>query len=136
MDKQKEIEEMAEIIFNSRYKNGYISPLKGANALYNAGYRKIPENAVVLTREEYTNYLVEYIGVKEIAERIRKETAEKFAERARQRLDEYRLENEYFTDNEPNGNLWQMNSSIFYLEVIDEGGLIDEIANEITEDEE
>lgn len=63
----------------------------------------------------------------------KKETAEKFAKLARERLEEYRLENEYFTDNEPNGNLWQMNSSIFYLEVVDEGGLIDEICKEIME---
>ena len=53
MDKQKQIEEMGNIVFKSRYKNDYIFPLKAANELYNAGYRKIPENAVVLTREEY-----------------------------------------------------------------------------------
>lgn len=45
MDKQKQIEEMANIIFDSRYKNDYISPLKGANELYNAGYRKESETA-------------------------------------------------------------------------------------------
>lgn len=28
------------------------------HALYNAGYRKIPENAVVLTKEEHSDYLV------------------------------------------------------------------------------
>ena len=52
-DKEKQIEEMSDIIFNSRYKNDYISPLKGANELYNVGYRKLPENSVVLSREEY-----------------------------------------------------------------------------------
>ena len=113
MDEQKQIEEMAKIICKSGANNadcdkcGFnreCSKFKDAKAIYNAGYRKIPENAVllteerlkaiieeeykkalkgkvVLTREEYTNYIVEYMGVKEIKERVRKETAEKFAER-------------------------------------------------------
>jgi predicted RNA-binding protein len=70
MDKQKQIEEMANffkgilpikamadwipIKINHNYK-GY------GEELYNAGYRKIPENAVVLTREEYERlYKLEY----------------------------------------------------------------------------
>ena len=61
----------------------------GAEELYNAGYRKIPENAVVLTREEHIQML------KDLAEsnaktyetaykRAVKETAERFAERLKQ----------------------------------------------------
>lgn len=69
-----------------------------AEELYNEGYRKIPENAVVLTKEEYDelrvgkdfNYGV-YCGesnMKSYYENIglpeaRKETAEKFAERVK-----------------------------------------------------
>lgn len=74
-----------------------------AEILYNAGYRKIPENAVVLTREEYDrlkrveaerdriyeikldleNQLIEkgfteYVGADEIERATRKETAEKY----------------------------------------------------------
>ena len=88
MDKQKQIEEMADIIFNSRYKNDYISPLKGANELYNAGYRKIPEDSVVLTREEYEKDLAieRELGQRK-ASRTRKETAEKFAERVKEETD-------------------------------------------------
>lgn len=49
----KQIEEMAKIIINTRYKNDYISPLRGAEALYNAGYRKVNDNEVVISNEEY-----------------------------------------------------------------------------------
>lgn len=51
--------------------------LKEARALYEAGYRKIPENAVVMTREEYEmqNYF-SHRG-EELLKQERKETAEK-----------------------------------------------------------
>lgn len=65
--------------------------------LYNAGYRKIPEGAVVLTREEGQKYLAYKIIEPQIRgcldrerelekrlETVRKETAEKFAERAKE----------------------------------------------------
>ena len=63
-----------------------------ANDLYNEGYRKIHENAVVLTREEYelfdsvkkgfpndTSWLAEKYS--EIGQTARNRTAEKFAEK-------------------------------------------------------
>ena len=100
MDKQKQIEEMAKVIYESKVAIDGSDMAFGlfdeddhfhriAKFLYTAGYRKIDENAVVLSREEYTNYIVEYMGVKEIKERVRKETAEKFAERLKLRLFEY-----------------------------------------------
>lgn len=69
MDKQKQIEEMAKVLDGYWGKNATCPfdkkcPYLGgsvrftcndcmrANAIYNASYRKIPENAVVLTREE------------------------------------------------------------------------------------
>jgi uncharacterized coiled-coil protein SlyX len=54
----------------------------------------------------------------------------KFAERLKEKLEEYRLENEYFTEHEPNGNLWQMNASVFCIEVIQDCGLVDETLKE------
>jgi hypothetical protein len=65
--------------------------LKEARALYNAGYRKIPENnAVVLTREAYNRLFtkarqseIKTIDLESIVN-ARKETAEKFAERAKE----------------------------------------------------
>lgn len=60
-----------------------ISTSSIATALYNAGYRKIDENAVVLTREEYYEMLADVKTVKEKLVRMfdrtkaetRKETA-------------------------------------------------------------
>ena len=107
MDKQKQIEEMARDLCNRysevtercridhygcNYTCGYYD---NAKTLYDKGYRKIPENAVVLTREEYETYtfikrkwgnqdaikwseLVD--GLYEFAREFSKETAEKFAE--------------------------------------------------------
>lgn len=59
MDKQ--IEEMAKVIrvncgecYTCKYLNElHCADLLSAENLYNAGYRKIPENAVVLTEWEY-----------------------------------------------------------------------------------
>lgn len=44
-----------------------------AMELYNAGYRKVPENALVFTEEEYIDLSRNYAG--EQIERVRKETA-------------------------------------------------------------
>ena len=61
MDKQKQIEEMAKVLavncgecYTCKYLDKlHCADLLSAEALYEAGYRKIPENAVVLTMEEY-----------------------------------------------------------------------------------
>ncbi len=93
---QKQIEEMAKILdedCGDCYKcNYYDNEDSGgiecifwlyAERLYNAGYRKIPENAVVLTREEYDeikqyqSYIPE---LKKAFDKICKETAEKIAD--------------------------------------------------------
>lgn len=116
MDKQKQIEEMANAMFEYALSIDGFSPeikyaiqsvatkqairmaLRGyATALINAGYRKIPENAVVLTREELDKKLepfrLEIISLsQELIEtsqklmKARKETAEKFAQKSKQRL--------------------------------------------------
>ena len=105
MDKQKQIEEMARVIsvncgecYTCKYQ-GDINCVDflSAEELYNAGYRKIPENAVVLTREEYKTlkdlamdkchydcHLIDYPDFERermLRDDTRKETAEKFAER-------------------------------------------------------
>lgn len=102
MDKQM-IEEMAKI-FCSRYKNGRCdvedrecsnrcTTWHRAENLYNAGYRKIPENAVVLTEEnmeQTANWLVTHPKMQATMEKLiktwRKETAEKFAERLKEKF--------------------------------------------------
>ena len=123
MDKQKQIEEMGRMIRvaleygdfshlnihdKARFLNGrnYIAT---AENLYNAGYRKIPENAVVIPKEiscydniekavktfnldgnkvdftqEQIMALTQIFSFKERRENeIRKETAEKFAKRVK-----------------------------------------------------
>lgn len=49
MDKEQQIEDMANFIHGRRDKNG---SKKAAEALYNAGYRKVPFGSVILTPEE------------------------------------------------------------------------------------
>lgn len=81
MDKQKEIQKMQQEIFDScawRFSKHPEDYREVANDigedLYNLGYRNCKDK-VVLTQEEYTNYIVEYMGVKEIKQRVSKETA-------------------------------------------------------------
>ena len=107
MDKQKQIEEMVGHItikcescvcgcedceFCTESK-AYCRSRCHAAELYNAGYRKIPEGSVVLTREEYevlTNDLdkCDYgdfeNGYSQGYTQGSKETAEKFAERLKE----------------------------------------------------
>lgn len=73
---------------------------------------------------------------KECLERVeiaKEKLLKQFAERLKEKLEEYRLENEYFIKDEPNGNLWQLNSSVFYIEVTQDGGLVDETLKEFAE---
>ena len=93
MDKQKQIiEEMAKDIVRGAGLGVY----EKAEYLINTGYRKIPENAVVLTEEElfardeklhkadreYIKALEKCVNDRGAKER--KETAKKFAERAKE----------------------------------------------------
>ena len=94
MDKQKQIEEIARIIlvncgecYTCKYKDElHCADLLSAEELYNAGYRKIPENAVVLMEGKDLiqfewSKIIDKMGIFGFADKIRKETAEKFAER-------------------------------------------------------
>ena len=140
MDKQKQILEMAKALCANCRKDGYSCSLyssdddwvcvqerERAEFFYNAGYRKIHENEVVLTRGEYNEYekckdlLTQYVNGEIVNEdvfsqqvddikKVRKETAEKFAERLKEN---YPLKEEY--------------SHLHFV--------IDEICKEITEGE-
>ena len=85
MTKQEQIEEMVSIMAASN--NPFVDvPLeimpKVAEALYNVGYRKLPEDSVVLSREEYEKLkMLEECHITcedmlEFVEKARKETAE------------------------------------------------------------
>ncbi len=69
MTKQEQIEEIAVLgcVRNPKahtaeecakcdFKHGMCNAYRHAEALYNAGYRKLPEDSVVLSREEFKNY--------------------------------------------------------------------------------
>lgn len=73
MDKQKQIEEMAEIALKNTLS--YTCAKQIAMNFYNAGYRKLDDHAIMVLRK-----------AKDMEERIRKETAEKFAERLKAEL--------------------------------------------------
>ena len=119
MDKKKQIEEMVKVMENWAYRNGMLwhegHAISLCEALLDAGYRKIPEGAVVLTREEYeqiqdrvellkenedignalfrSNELCrKLIGdkkkLKQSLKHAHKETAEKFAERLKKVIHE------------------------------------------------
>ena len=91
--KQKQIEEMAKDLKEEKLyalinKTSY---MRSAENLINAGYLKIPENAVWLTREEYAKHKgfsreeVDEIS-KTAIKNSRKEMAEKFARRLKEML--------------------------------------------------
>ena len=84
--RKQEIEEMAKVLcINDNFvcetcpSENECFNYKHAKQLYDAGYSKIPENAVVLTREEYQ--MLNYFNHRgeELLKQERKETAEKFA---------------------------------------------------------
>jgi hypothetical protein len=147
---QKQIEEMAKVLdgdcgecYTCKYfehKGTNCTYLLGAEYLYNAGYRKIPEGVVVLKKEEYesvkdsVDLLREYESVsnsliksnelcrkliddkkelKRQLEQTRKETAEKFAERLK---------------SHPIAKTWFLYNADGKINVV-----IDEILKEITE---
>jgi hypothetical protein len=80
MDKQKQLNEMHQILLSAGYDwwntapNGKTKSEYEAECFYNAGYRKIPEGSVVRTREEDTKLFNDYV---EYIKQVRKETAEK-----------------------------------------------------------
>ena len=92
----EQIEEMVSIMAASN--NPFIDvPIEimpqVAKALYNAGYRKIPEDSVVLSREEWKQIKNSLYYSKEELEkklqRERKETAKEFAEKLKETIFDY-----------------------------------------------
>ena len=108
MDNQKQIEEMAKVVCGGGHidyercgdcfgeEDGFCGCIGLVERLYNAGVRKIPENAVVVPdmagKDFYAVEKAEWDkmvqGAKDIIhereEKVRKETAEKIAERLKE----------------------------------------------------
>lgn len=134
MDKEKEIEDMAKEL-HCATNESFISCRKIARILVERrGYR-------LCGGEDCPNFKHYQAECKRCTKKMEvkksfeiesavQQAVREFAEELRKALEEYRLENEYFDGEEPNINLWQMNSSIFYIEVIDGGGLIDQLIKE------
>ena len=82
MDKQEQIEEMEDII------SCCWNTISAAQKLYNAGYRKVPDGAVVLligkNNQALDETTIEYF-VKH-NEQIRKEAVKEFAERLKAKM--------------------------------------------------
>ena len=91
MTKQEQIEEMAVIgcvrnpqahtteeCLKCEFSDGCCNAYRHAEKLYNAGYKKLPEDAIILTKEEYIDLSQNY--VKEQKEQAVKEFAEKLKE--------------------------------------------------------
>lgn len=127
--RKKDIEELAIVLYG--YSIDTIAGSKFvARVLYKKGYRKIPENAVVLSREDISNIRSKQddnneIIASKIADLIaqtRKETAEKFAVKLENRLDSVDIILHEDNDEE-------------YLSYNEVAELIDKIYKEITEGE-
>ena len=76
MDEKKQIEDMAhnlclnELDCEDCERNGVCLAYGTSTIIYNAGYRKIPEGAVVFTREEYDALIAEQKRMRNAFERI------------------------------------------------------------------
>ena len=81
MNEEQQIEEMAKIYCKTEFLCNKGCQTEGCriyeicDTLYNAGYRKVPEDSVVLSREEYIDLSRNYVG--EQVAQAHKETAEK-----------------------------------------------------------
>lgn len=76
---KKQIEEIAQIINGSTELDtiAYYRCMNIAKTLYNAGYRKIPEDSVVLSSEEFEKLKYTWITDSDAYKKGCKETAEK-----------------------------------------------------------
>ena len=95
--KKQEVENIAKEVYeNSQYSK--VMSTEIARYIVKNNYRKIPKNAVVISKSEYNDLkgLKKHFDdffIKEIVE-TRKETAEKFAERLKGKLNEWLEDNE------------------------------------------
>ena len=85
MNQREQIEEIKQVLIKTckrcRSSEEDCMQSKYAEAIYNAGYKKLPEDAIILTKEEYIDLSQNY--VKEQKEQAVKEFAEKLKEKAR-----------------------------------------------------
>lgn len=150
-------EKTAEDCENCYFRKVYNRLAELEGKLRNGTLKEIPEGAVVLTGTETAERLEDLLidfdemsfypattcpnpdeyarewkrKLMYVIGQLEKEIAEKFAEMAKERLEKYRLENEWFDEDCAKSD-WLLDSSIFHCEVIGEDSLIDEICKEFT----
>ena len=81
MGREKQIEEMAEKMQKCYEKNGLLNFKWFAEALYNAGYRKLPDNVILLDNDCST-----VIAVNKSIQEIKNEAVKEFAEKLQTEL--------------------------------------------------
>ena len=120
----KRIKEIASDLSKAVIQDyGGVYFLETAKELYDLGYRKIPEGAVVVSKQVWDEHIENWDKTtKAVEERVRKETAEKFAERLKEKA-----ENRYL------GSYMDL-SSPEYIEKEDFLQIIDEICKELEGD--
>lgn len=138
-DKEKQIEEMEEIIVNSCKRNNEVSCQQSkscescyAKDLYNAGYRKIPEGSVVFTQEEYLRMVVEERALDKASEdQARKQAVKEVLENIKEEISQAIKSNYKAIEDVPDfTELYQWcKGKITALRGIDD--YIDEIAKEM-----
>ena len=101
MDKKQQIEGIEEVLINKKnYTNQHCdncdhwfgsfcgAPIScEAEAIYNAGYRKIDENCAVITKDELKEYKRQ--AVKEVLENLKEESSRVYPEYIPDMIDEY-----------------------------------------------
>lgn len=129
MDDKKQIEEMAKDLCSEYHEDCICccgsshtcTVCEDCERLYNAGYRKIPEGAVVLTREEYEerenkiNEQCQTRAVKVYTDFLKVERDKARKETAREIL--YKVKETLIINNEENTEFFDYN---YTLETIDE----------------
>lgn len=127
MEKSKEIYEDIKTILKSHIDKTILYPYI-AKDLISLGYQKVDEDKVVVSKEEYDGLWIDGWNKGYLTKQtdICKEIVRRVVEEIKEQLSFYRLENEEFNDKT---QTWTINSSDFVLEVLDEKGLIDRVAD-------
>lgn len=89
MTKQEQITEMAKAMEDFELQNTYKCDIELAEHLYRKGYRKVAENAVVLTMEEAERFRGQTINIAKVKVQARKKTAKEFAEKLKEKTHNY-----------------------------------------------
>ena len=106
MGREEQIEEIAEKMQKCYKKNGLLNFKWFAEALFNAGYRKLPDNVILLDNDCFT-----VIAVNKSIQEIKNEAVKEFADKLQKELP--------CRDYTFNGNTYSMILTLSTKDVID-----------------